>query len=157
MIGPYCLLSFKATTFTHIAFCSDKTITILHILDLEKNKIESNHNIIKVSVTDTTNQSTTAAPTLHRVLLWCNNMTWNGKIVRNPKSCSCGCNDNIHGIEFSMKSIQPAMAQEAPWTWTMLELVCTSVRVLTSVLLYGTSVWQTQLTFIILELDKVNC
>ncbi len=41
---------------THIAFCSDKTITILHTLDLEKNEIESNHNIIsKRSVTDTTN------------------------------------------------------------------------------------------------------
>lgn len=57
MIGTYCRLSFKASfTSLILHFCSDKTITILHVLDSEKNETESNHNIVsKVSVTDTIN------------------------------------------------------------------------------------------------------
>lgn len=42
------------------------------------------------------------------------------------------------------------------WTWNVSEVIRVRVWVLASVLFYGTSVWQTQLTFNIFEIDKIN-
>lgn len=119
---------------THIAFCSDKITTVYYtFLDLEKNKIESNHNIVyKRFVTDTTNWSTsagmsnkwqTAAPPSNataessfvKAITW-SKLSWNTKkkkkksgfTFRVQPSCSHWCNNNLCGINF-MKSIRSLM------------------------------------------------